>query len=268
MKYALISGGNGGLAEEVINLLINSDYKVFALDKDPKLIDEYANNELVTPFNVDITNDEEIIKVKDYLINNNLTLDLIINFAGIVILGSTLEVNPSKALTLMNINLMGTYRINYYFKDFIIKSKGRIINLSSEYGDLCAIPFHSFYTMSKRAIEVYNDSLRREVSHLGVKVIKIRPGSFKTNMQSNVENQFNELVKDTKLFKNPLMKMKMLMVKELDKAKTTKKIVHTFKKAIFKKKPKRVYNVHRSIKMKILSILPEWMIDLIFKLYF
>lgn len=118
---------------------------------------------------------------------------------------------------------MGTYRINYYFKDFIIKSKGSIINLSSEYGDLCAIPFHSFYTMSKHAIEVYNDSLRREVSPLGVKVIKIRPGSFKTNMQSNVENQFNELVKDTKLFKEPLMKMKMLMVKELERAKTTKK---------------------------------------------
>ena len=82
------------------------------------------------------------------------------------------------------------------------------------------------------------------------------------------KNQFDELVTDTKLFKEPLLKMKHIMVAELNKAKDTKKIVKCFKKAIYKKHPRISYNVNNSFKMKLLSILPDKLQDSIYKMYF
>lgn len=265
MKYAIISGACGGLASQIISVIKN-DYVIFAIDKDERLLTKYKEENIYS-YVCDITDVSAINDVKSQILKITNHIDLVINFAGIVMLGSTLEIPSDKVLKLLNINVIGMYNINQIFVDLFDKTS-RIINVSSEYGRLDAIPFHSFYTMSKHAVEIYNDSLRRELNFKGIKVIKIRPGAFKTNMQGNILNQFDELVTDTKLFKEPLLKMKHIMVAELNKAKDTKKIVKCFKKAIYKKHPRISYNVNNSFKMKLLSILPDKLQDSIYKMYF
>ena len=84
--------------------------------------------------------------------------------------------------------------------------------------------------MSKHALEIYNDSLRRELALFGIKVIKIRPGAVKTSMQANVTRQFERLLANTEHFAIPLTKRQMMMLNELKDAKDPKKIVKTFKK--------------------------------------
>ena len=44
MKYAIVSGAAGGLANQVINS-IKDDYFIFAIDKSNTVIDIYKNNE-------------------------------------------------------------------------------------------------------------------------------------------------------------------------------------------------------------------------------
>lgn len=265
MKYALIVGASGGLASQIINT-ISSDFNIIAIDKNETVLTNY-NKDKMYPFVCDITDKNEVLKVKEEVKNITSHIGLIINFAGVVILGSTLEIPPEKALNVLKVNVMGMYNINQTFIDMLDESS-RIINVSSEYGVLDALPFHSFYTMSKHAVEIYNDSLRRELNFKGIKVIKIRPGAFKTNMQGNILNQFDELVKETKMFERPLNKMKHIMVGELDKAKDTSKIVKVFKKAIYRKHPRISYNVNNSFKMKLLSFLPDTLQDKILKIYF
>lgn len=267
-KYAVISGACGGLAEPVIKMLTENGYIVLALDISEKLSEKYRENKSVVTFKSDITCNEDIFRAKEELLRLTDKVDLIINFAGIVILGSVIEVPPKKASALLDVNVMGMYRVNHIFSDMLIRARGRIINVSSEYGVLSAIPFHSFYTMSKHAVEIYNDSIRRELIPFGVKVIKIRPGSFKTNMQANIEGQFEQLVRDTVYYKKPLLKMKGIMEKELNKAKFADKILRVFNKAVFQSRPRRAYNINNSFKMKLLSILPSAATDAIFAHYF
>lgn len=266
MKYALIVGAYGGLASQIIDTISN-DYIIFAIDKNPLVINKYENIENIYPFVCDITDKNNVLSIKEKVKEITNNINLIINFAGVVILGSTLEIDSEKALNVLKVNVMGMYNVNQIFID-MLDTTSRIINVSSEYGVLDALPFHSFYTMSKHAVEIYNDSLRRELNFKGIKVIKIRPGAFKTNMQGNIINQFEELVNETKMYKKPLMKMKHIMVKELDKAKDTKKIVKVFKKAIYKKHPRISYNVNNSFKMKLLSSLPDTLQDKVLKIYF
>ena len=158
-----------------------------------------------------------------------------------------------------------TYKINSLFFPLVKNSKGKIINISSEYGKITAIPWHGYYPITKYATEIYSDSLRRELAKSGVKVIKIRPGAFKTNMQGGVVSNFNEILENTTMYKNELMKLKFMMDGELKNAKDPKIFGKKFGKICDSKHPKKVYNIKNSFKMKLLSTLPSWLQDLIFK---
>lgn len=235
MKYALISGACSGLAQAVIKSL-EHDFIIFACDINPEILEIYKGHRNIQSFLCDVTDISQINSIKDKISLTSNKLDLIINFAGIVFLGSVIEMAPEIIEKTLQINLIGTYKINYVFFPLIKEGKGRIIIMSSEYGRLLGLPFHSFYTLSKHALEIYDDSLRREVQCFGVKIITIRPGSFNTKMVSNINNQFNELVVATKSFKKPLNKMKAMMLGEIRKAKDPNKIVKTFNKVINSKK--------------------------------
>ena len=264
MKFALIAGAESGLAKASIEELEKLDYAIFCCDIQYKEI-KVENNKHFIP--LDVTSDESLKTAYEYIKSKTDKLDIISNFAGIVILGSLVELPIDTLDKIMKINLLGTYKINALFFDLVNNACGRIINISSEYGKICGIPFHGYYGISKHAIETYNDSLRRELLSTNVKVIAIRPGAFKTNMQGGVSNQFEKVVEQTKMYKRPLTKMKNIMTTELDKAKPASIFAKTFMKAALSKKPKKVYKVNNSFKMKLLSILPSSLQDYAFKKY-
>ena len=267
MKYAVITGAAGGLAREIINS-VKEDYTVFALDISPSVNEIFNSSASVIPIICDITDKEEVTRAKTEIEAYTRKIDLVINFAGIVILGSVVENSEEALKKILDVNLIGMYNINKIFFENILAAKGRIINVSSEYRKLDAVPFHSFYTLSKHAVEIYSDSLRREISPFGIKVVKIRPGSFKTDMQKGITAQFDRLVQSTGHLEKPLFKMKNIMLKELDKAADKNKIVKKFRKAIYSERPKLAYNIHNSFKMKLLSVLPAKIQDFIFGIYF
>lgn len=258
MKYAFISGASSGLAQAAIQKLVENDFTIFCADI------AYPKNKVdgnLHFIKMDITTDEDIIAAFKYVSSFTDKLDVVSNFAGIVTLGSLVELPIDSLDKIMAINLLGTYKINAIFFPMVKNANGRIINISSEYGKICGIPFHGYYGISKHAIETYNDSLRRELLSSGVKVVCIRPGAFKTNMQAGVTKQFDEMVTNTKIYKEPLAKMQKMMMDELEKAKPAEIFAKTFIKAVTSKKPKRYYKTNNSFKMKMLTKLPTSMQD-------
>ena len=88
----------------------------------------------------------------------------------------------------------------------LLVQKGRVIILSSEVARQSAAPFNGIYAISKHALEAYSDSLRRELNYLDIKVVKIQPGPFKTDMTKKAEQQFREVQKESIYFKIQLSK--------------------------------------------------------------
>ena len=140
--------------------------------------------------------------------------------------------------------------------------------ISSEYGKIVAIPLHGYYPMTKHAVEIYGDSLRRELKKSGARVTTIRPGAFKTNMQSSINGQFDSLLSETDIYKTPLGRMKHIMVGELKRAKDPMILGKKLASIADKKHPRAHYNIKNSFKMKLLSILPSPLTDWIFSLFF
>lgn len=169
---------------------------------------------------------------------------------------------------LLKVNLLGMYTVNKYFFPLIHASKGRIINISSEIGLFSPQPFNGFYGASKYAVEAYSDSLRREMLFLGIKVIKINPGSFKTQMHAAAEESYNKMLERTSLHKEVIARMRPLMQNELKHAKAPEVLARTVYKALLAKKPRLAYKVNLSKALFLLSAMPERVQDFLYRFVF
>lgn len=205
-KNILITGSSGGLGTATIAELTKIHWHVFATDANPNILEKYKDNDWVTPVIMDISVQSSIDKAFDTIAEQTPGLDAIINLAGVLVVGSVIEIPIETIQKIIDINLLGTYRTNQKFLRLIMNNKGRIFNISSETGWQTSAPFNGAYALSKYALEAYTDALRRELAFLGVNVIKIQPGPFKTEMTRRVEEKFLEAEKESTLFKKNLAK--------------------------------------------------------------
>lgn len=264
MKYGVIAGSNSGLATATRKKLVEDGYTLFCGDIAYSTIKVEGNEHFVP---LDVTDNTSLISFRNYVLSFTQSISFISSFCGIVTLGSFVELDLSSLERIMKINLNAPFALNNLFFPLLEKEGGRIINISSEYARIPAFPIHGYYPLSKHALDFYNDSLRRELNRSKVKVIAIRPGAFKTNMQGGIEESFTFLFNNTKRYKSFLNRLKPLMDGELKKAKDASVFASTYMKALKAKKPKRYYNVKNSFKMRLLSLLPASFIDLIFSFF-
>ena len=130
MKYAIITGAAGGLANQIINNIVQ-DFEIIAIDKSERLNKMYEGIDKIHSFVCDITDVESLNDLKEKVKEITSRIDLIINFAGIVMLGSVLEIESKKVSNLLNVNVLGMYNVNQCFFEMLDK-QSRIINVSSD----------------------------------------------------------------------------------------------------------------------------------------
>lgn len=260
MKYAIVTGANGGIGGAIVKQLLEKNFKVYGFDFGEAKI-QHANYKML---NVDITLQESVDKAYSEISSETDRIDVIINTAGICYMSTMAEDKADHLEKLVGVNLFGMYRVNQTFFDLVYKAKGRLINFSSEYGKYTSMPFNGFYGISKHAVEAYSDALRREIRHLGIKVITVRPGVFNTGMASNVENDFDSVVNRSNYHKGYLKTFK----KKMDLFTSTGKSPAVMAKAVVKAAtsdhPKRVVKCNHTFAVKFFSTLPEGLIDLFF----
>ncbi len=265
MKYAFMTGGAGGLGGQACRLLADKGWTVFAADIDQAALDK-INYQNIIPVQVDITKIESIERARDIVRQYTKGLDAVINFAGMFNFTSLVENDPKIMERVLSVNVMGMINVNYVMFPLICEAKGRIINISSEIGWLKPQPFTSPYSVSKHAVDTYTDALRRELQFIGIKVIKIQPGSFRSDMHNAAEETFERLINETSLYKNNLRSLQFIMTNELKHANDPIYLSGVVLKACTAKRPKINYRVKNSFKLKLLNILPDTIIDKIYKM--
>jgi NAD(P)-dependent dehydrogenase (short-subunit alcohol dehydrogenase family) len=105
-------------------------------------------------------------------------LDVLINSAGVGDPQSAAERPDADALKVLDVNLLGTWRVTAAAIDALRESHGRVVNISSGLAHL-TMPLATAYTMSKRAVVAYSDSLRLEMAG-EVGVTTVYPGYIRT----------------------------------------------------------------------------------------
>ncbi len=267
MKYVLFTGATGGLGEVCVKALSESSrWTVFAAGTNVQKLQELGRLPNVIPLQMDITDDSSVLAAKKAVEEQTERLDSIVNFAGRSAFASMVEGECVQlAQGLLDVNVLGMIRVNRVFFELILKGKGRIINCSSEAGWMTAQPFAAPYFLSKRAVEAYSDSLRRELMFLNIPVIKLQPGSYQTGMTQNTLAGFHQTLSKTMYYKSVLARLKPLMMQELKHDNDAGKLASVLLRAMEAKRPKIRYRVGTGKLLAMLELLPERGVDWLYK---
>ena len=255
-KTALVTGAGGGLGHATVERLVAHGWKVFEADISKEMLRSSIHDPDVVPVVMDVTDNDSIEGAYDAIASQTDRLDAIVNFAGVLGVGSLTDIPEERLARILDINVMGTYRVNKKFLPLVEAAKGRIVNLSSETGWQSAAPFNGPYAMSKHAIEAYSTALRRELALLGIKVATIQPGAFRTNMVAGIERAFTAAEAETPKFAPVLRKLKALAGKEIESARDPDILAQVIETALTVKHPKPVYSVKPDKLRSALEALP------------
>ena len=107
-------------------------------------------------------------------------LDVLINNAGIGDAQSAGEAPDASALAVIDVNLLGAWRVTAAALPALLESRGRVVNVASGLAHL-TVPFAPAYCMSKRGLVAYSDALRLEHGDR-LTVTTVYPGYIRTTI--------------------------------------------------------------------------------------
>lgn len=180
-KAVLVTGASTGIGRRTTELLASKGYFVYAGARKQKDLDALNALDNVKAVRLDVTVQEEIDAAVETVRKGGRGLHGLVNNAGVFTGGPLIETDIAELQWLFDVNVYGVYRVTQAFAPLIIESKGRIINISSISGVL-DWPMGGPYSMSKHAIEAYNDTLALEMARFDVGVSVIEPGNYKSDI--------------------------------------------------------------------------------------
>lgn len=261
IKFILVTGAFGGLGRVTMEEATRLGYAVFALDLN---IDEDYVNENVMPIQCDITNERSLYQAYNLIGEYTDRLEAIINCVGAFYFDTMVEGDEEKLRKMIDINFYTVYRVNQLFLPFLQKGS-KIVNVTSELSSYSPQPFMGLYTISKKMLDCYTDVLRRELNYVGIKVVKIQSGSFRTGLLDKVNNEYERMYNNTEVYKKQLKKLKYMMDRELHRQHNPYQFGKVIRKILKRRNPKICYKINRSRKLRFMNSLPEKWQDRIYK---
>lgn len=178
-KRVIITGAAGGLATAAIAELRRQGATVVGLDLNADG-DAVLQCDIRDQASVDAAVSAAIEKLGG-------GLDVLINNAGIGDPQSAGEAPDDKALAVIDINLVGAWRVTSAALPALRESRGRVVNVASGLAHVTA-PFSTAYTMAKRGLVGYSDCLRLEHGDR-ISVSTIYPGYIRTAIHDASKEQ-------------------------------------------------------------------------------
>jgi len=189
--YVLVTGASTGIGLATTQYLASKGMHVFAGARTQDALEGLAKIPNVIPLKLDVTNTKNIEQAKKIIEEKTAGLFGLINNAGIGQGGPLMDVSVEDLRAQFEVNLFGVHQITQAMFPLLLEAKGRIVMMSSDSG-FFATPFFGPYCSSKFALEGYSDSLRREITPYGVKVILIEPGRISTPIWDKGEKYLNK----------------------------------------------------------------------------
>jgi NAD(P)-dependent dehydrogenase (short-subunit alcohol dehydrogenase family) len=189
-KTALITGASSGLGRRFAHTLTTAGAKVIItarrLDKLKDLAAEIqAQDGQAIPLEMDVTDQEMVNSVINWLTEQGERIDILINNAGIA--GATpifATEDNGEFETLIKTNLMGvwytTQAVANHMKEFRIP--GSIINIASVLGNAAPSYNSAAYSTSKAAVIQLTKQLVGSLATYNIRINAIVPGLFYTEM--------------------------------------------------------------------------------------
>ncbi len=187
-KLVVITGASSGFGKALALEFNKAGYPLLLLARRVEKLEE-LNLENAICEKVDVTDKasfESAVRKAEAIYGKT---DLIINNAGIMLLGNLENQNPSEWQDMLNVNVMGVMNgMQIVMDDMKERQCGTIINISSIAG---VKPFgnHAAYCATKYGVVGLSEVARGELSPYNVRVMRICPGAVDTELLSHTTSE-------------------------------------------------------------------------------
>jgi short-subunit dehydrogenase len=152
-----------------------------------KATPQKVTSQKVTVHRVDVSVPEEIAEFAQAAVSAHPGLTIVVNNAGVALLGQFSEIDQAQMDWLMNINFWGVVHSTRAFLPHLARQReAHIVNLSSIFG-IVAPPGQTAYAAAKFAVRGFSEALRHELQAAAspVRLSVVHPGGVATNIVRN-----------------------------------------------------------------------------------
>lgn len=259
MKTVLITGASSGIGLAAAKTFRDEGWRVFGLCRR-----EYQEDG-IEYIRCDVTDEEQIRAALDEVEEKAGSLDVLVNCAGMGISGAAVFTEKAAVEKQIAVNFTAVAVVVKYAFPLLEKSRGRIINVSSA-AAVFAIPFQSFYSASKAALNSYSKALAGELRRFGISVTALMLGD--TNTGFTAAREKNAAGED--VYGGSISRSVSVMEKDEKNGYPPEKNARFIYKTALKKSVAPVYTVGGKYKFLtfLMRLLPERLINIIIgKLY-
>ena len=190
-KTVLITGSSTGFGRDTAETLARAGHTVFASMRNAQAQNREHAQALrkngIEIVELDVSSDTSVERAVKEVLARTHRIDVLVNNAGIASAGVTEAFTPDQAKVVFNTNVVGLLRTSRSVLPAMRQQgDGLIINIGSILGRV-TFPFFGIYGASKFAVEALTDSLRYEVSQLGIDVVLVQPSAFPTPMYTTIQ---------------------------------------------------------------------------------
>jgi NAD(P)-dependent dehydrogenase (short-subunit alcohol dehydrogenase family) len=183
----LVTGANSGFGRAIVEAAVAAgDFVVAAarrLSSLDDLVGRYPGR--VDAVNLDVTDASGIASTVQGVLDRHGRIDVLVNNAGRTHVGALEETTDVELRSLFEVHLFGPAAlIRAVLPSMRSRGSGAIVQLSSMGGQLSFAGF-SAYSATKFALEGLSEALADEVRPLGIKVLVVEPGAFRTGLFTN-----------------------------------------------------------------------------------
>jgi NAD(P)-dependent dehydrogenase (short-subunit alcohol dehydrogenase family) len=186
-KVWLITGANSGFGRAFTDAAVAAGDFVVAAARRPDTLAELvaAHPEQVEAVQLDVTDQAAGRVVIDDVVARHGQLDVLVNNAGRTHVGAAEETTDAELRDLFDVHFFGPAElIRAALPHMRARRSGAIVQLSSMGGQMSFAGF-SAYSATKFALEGLSEALADEVRPLGIKVLIVEPGAFRTGLFGN-----------------------------------------------------------------------------------
>ncbi len=173
-RVVVITGAGSGIGLATAELFAKKGDVVYGLCRTP-----FAK-EGITHIKTDVADPASVQAAIDQIFDWEDRIDVLINNAGSGISGAIEFTDPQDAQRQLDVNFFGTFRCTQAILPHMRAQKEGCILCVSSMAGVLPIPFQSFYSASKAAINSFAMALANEVRPHGIRVAALLPGDIKT----------------------------------------------------------------------------------------
>lgn len=181
-KVAVVTGVSSGIGRAAVEKFVERGCRVFGTVRNKAKAQAIPGVALIE---MDVVDEASVQRATESIIAQATRIDVLVNSAGVTLLGAAEETSAAEAQALFDTNLFGLLRtIKAVLPHMREQRSGRIVNVSSVLGFMPA-PYMALYSASKHAVEGLSETLDHEVRQFGIRVALVEPSFTKTNLDLN-----------------------------------------------------------------------------------